>query len=381
MKIVIAPDSFKDCLTAKEVAETVSNGIHSVFPDAECVQLPVADGGEGTMQVLCDATGGKVFNASVMGPLGKAVEAKYAVLGGNQTGVVEMAQASGLELIPSDKRDPLITTSFGTGQLISKVLEHGISKLIVAIGGSACNDGGIGMLQALGVSFVDAENNEVGLGGGQLKHICRIDSSQLDSRLKDLNVVVACDVNNPLTGPYGASVIFGPQKGASIEVVNELESGMQRYANLLNITLDRDVSIIPGAGAAGGLGAALIAFLDASLEPGINIVLDAVELQKHLEGAALVITGEGRLDAQSIHGKTPVGVSKLALKNGIKTVAIAGSVGDDVDTLKDVGIVGAFSVTSSPMTLEQALSMGKKNVFETAKNIAELLVLTKSNLN
>lgn len=373
MKVIIAPDSFKECLSAKEVANVIAEGIMAEIPDAECVCVPVADGGEGTMEALVDATHGRVIPVTVAGPLGEQVNAQFGLLGDQQTAVVEMASASGIELVPPQERDPLKATSYGTGELIKRALEENISKIIVAIGGSATNDGGVGMLQALGVRFTREDGSEIGFGGGELGEIAHIDISNLDPRLQHVEVLTACDVDNPLTGERGASAVFGPQKGATPEMVKRLDANLHHYANCVKAATGCDIEFEKGAGAAGGMGAALLAFLDATLMPGIDIVLNTVEFEKTLVGADLVITGEGRIDSQTIHGKTPVGVSRLAQKHGIKTIALAGSVGDGVEVLKSAGIIACFSVVPSPCELKDAIAQGRENLLKTAKQLASVI--------
>lgn len=375
MKIVIAPDSFKECLSARAVAETIAEGLKSVLPNIECVCVPVADGGEGTMTALVEATNGSILFKSVCGPLGQAVNASYGILGDGKTAVIEMATASGIELLQPKERNPMLTTTFGTGELILAALDRGVNKIIVAIGGSATNDGGIGMLQALGAKLTDVSGRAVGFGGAALGDIVSIDVSAMDPRLAQTEIVAACDVDNPLTGETGASVIFGPQKGATPEMVLSLDNNMQHYASCIRDFLNVDVEFTKGAGAAGGMGAALLAFLKAELKPGIEIVLETVELEKHLLGADLVITGEGKIDGQTIHGKTPVGVSRLAQKKNIKTIALAGAVGDGTDDLKQAGIVACFSVIQGPCELHDAIKNGKENIFKTSKQVAGLLSL------
>ncbi|WP_322803016.1 glycerate kinase [Vibrio alfacsensis] len=370
MKIIIAPDSFKECLSAKEVANVIAEGIVSEIPNAECVCIPVADGGEGTLEALVDATNGRVIPVEVTGPLGNVVNAQFGVLGDQQTAVVEMASASGIELVAPCDRNPLKTTSFGTGELIKRALEENITKIIVAIGGSATNDGGVGMLQALGVKFTREDGREIGFGGGELGNIAHIDISNLDPRLQNVEILTACDVDNPLTGERGASAVFGPQKGATPDMVEALDANLRHYANCIQSTISRDIEFEKGAGAAGGMGAALLAFLNARLMPGIDIVLDTVEFEQKLMGADLVITGEGRIDSQTIHGKTPVGVSRLAQKHNIKTVALAGSVGEGIDVLKSAGIIACFSIVPTPCELSEAIAAGRENLFKTAKQLA-----------
>lgn len=378
MKIIIAPDSFKECLTAAEVANAIAKGIQSSIPDAECVCVPVADGGEGTLQSLVDGTEGSFYSQTVTGPLGESVSARFGILGDGETAVIEMAQASGIELIAPENRNPLIATTFGTGELIKAALDHGARKFIIAIGGSATNDGGSGMMAALGVKFLDITGSELAAGGAALTKLHSIDYSDLDARLVDAEFVAACDVNNPLTGPKGASAVFGPQKGATPEMVEVLDKALKQYAEVIHRTLGVDVDSIPGAGAAGGMGAGLLAFLKATLKPGIDIVLDAVGLDDSLEGADLVITGEGRLDNQTVHGKTPVGVARRAARKSIPVIAIAGSVGFGAEEVYDHGIDAIFPVVHGAVSLAEALDKGAENLERTGRSVARVINLKLS---
>lgn len=312
MKIVIAPDSFKESLTALEVANAIEKGFQEIYPDATYIKIPMADGGEGTVQSLVDATDGQIIKKQVIGPLGHPVEAFFGVLGNGKTAVIEMAAASGLHLVPQADRNPLITTTWGTGELILAALDYKVEHIIIGIGGSATNDGGAGMAQALGAKLLDDKGEQIGYGGGSLNQLVSIDLSALDPRLQQVKIEVACDVNNPLVGPTGAAAIYGPQKGATPEMVNLLDRNLTHYAEIIKKDLSKDVIDIPGAGAAGGLGAGLLAFLSAELKRGVDIVIAATQLEKHMNKADLVITGEGKIDNQTIHGKTPIGVAKTA---------------------------------------------------------------------
>lgn len=375
MKIIIAPDSFKECLTATQVAQAIAKGIQDVIPDADCICIPVADGGEGTLQSLVDGTQGTFFSKTVMGPLGDPISASFGILGDGITAVIEMAQASGIELIKPEQRNPLVASTYGTGELIKAALDEGAQKFIVAIGGSATNDGGSGMMSALGVRFLDEAGDELPLGGAALANLHTVDCSNIDSRLINVQFTAACDVDNPLTGVSGASVIFGPQKGASPEMVRELDLALGQYAAVIYKTLDIEVDSIPGSGAAGGMGAALLAFLNATLKPGIDIVLDAVSLDEALFRADVVITGEGRLDHQTVHGKTPVGVARRATKQGIPVIAIAGSVGYGAEEVYNHGIDAVFPVVHGAVTLSEALDKGAENLERTARSIARIINL------
>ena len=373
MKIVIAPDSFKESLSSMEVASAIEAGFKAIYPAAEYVKLPIADGGEGTVAALVEATSGELVDVSVTGPLGTPVESFYGRSGDGLTAVIEMAAASGLDLVPPAQRNPLKTTSFGTGELILHALDSGVRNFIIGIGGSATNDGGIGMLQALGAQLQDASNEQIGYGGGSIGQLSKIDISSLDSRLKDCRIQVACDVDNPLTGERGASAIFGPQKGATPEMVAELDSNLAHFAELIRRDLGKDIEQSAGAGAAGGMGAALLAFLDADLRPGVEIVVEAIKLADAVQGASLVITGEGRMDKQTVFGKAPIGVARVAAAQQVPVIGLAGSLGEGVEAVYDHGIMAVFSVVLGPCSLEQALKEASTNVEMTARNVAAVL--------
>ncbi|WP_417344600.1 glycerate kinase [Ferrimonas sp.] len=372
MKIVIAPDSFKESLTAMEAASAIEAGWHQVDADAEMVKLPMADGGEGTVQALLDATKGDRVSLDVTAPLGNRVQADFGLLGDGTTAVVEMAQASGLHLVPREARNPLLTSTFGTGELILAALDQGVAKIIIGIGGSATNDGGAGMMQALGARLLDENGVALPAGGGALDKLASLDLSGLDPRLSQVSLEVACDVDNPLCGPKGASAVFGPQKGASEAMVAHLDANLGHYARVIAQQHGVDVADIPGAGAAGGLGAALAGLLKAHLKPGIEIVMEAVGLEQALQGADLVITGEGCIDGQSVHGKTPVGVARLAKRAGVPVVALAGSLGPGCELVHREGIGALFSVVPGVTTLEHALATGAENLTLTARNLATI---------
>ena len=374
MKIVIAPDSFKGNLTAKQVADAIEIGIKRVIPDAEIVKIPMADGGEGTVQALVDATDGEIITAEVSDPLGNQIKAEFGILGDSQkTAVIEMASASGLPLVPRDKRNPMLTTTYGTGELIRIALDKGCRKLIVGIGGSATVDGGAGMAQALGVKLLDKNSNEIPKGGGGLEHLDHIDVTSLDPRITETTTIVACDVDNPLVGPRGAPEVFGPQKGATPEMVKILDKFLDRYADIIKCDLGIDIKNIPGAGAAGGLGAGLMAFLGAQLRSGIDIVIDASGLEKHLKDTDIVITGEGKIDRQTIYGKTPIGVARTAKKYGIPVIAFAGNIGSDSHVVYDNGIDALMSIISYPMSLDTAMERSKELLADSAERAIRLV--------
>ncbi|MDV6251832.1 glycerate kinase [Vibrio sp. EA2] len=375
MKVVIAPDSFKESLTAKQVSDAIKAGLARVWHDAEFVTVPVADGGEGTVQSLIDATQGKQVFTTVIGPFGKEVRAFYGILGDGETAVIEMAEASGLHLVPSDARDPKLTSSFGTGQLIKHALERGMQRLIIGLGGSATNDGGVGMLAALGVKFLDESGNAITTNGGGLINLASIDVSDLDARLAQCEILVACDVDNPLCGEKGASAIFGPQKGATASDVSVLDNALRKFGELTEQVTGKHVLTRKGAGAAGGMGAALLGYTSARLQPGIEIVLDTVKLADHVADADIVFTGEGRIDHQTAHGKTPMGVSKVAKQFNLPVIALAGCVGDNYQAVYQCGIDAVFPCVPRAMSLADAMKEAENNVANLAENVARLWMM------
>ena len=355
MKIIVAPDSFKGSLSAVEAANAIDKGIKNAFPEAETVLIPVADGGEGTLETLVAATKGEIRNVVVIDPLGNKVEAGYGVLGDKKTCVIEMAAASGLTLISNEELSPLEATTYGTGQLIKQALDDGFTSFVVGLGGSATNDGGAGMLQALGLKISDADGNEIGYGGGSLDKIASIDTNSFDSRIKGCKFLIASDVENPLIGSNGASHIFGPQKGATPEIIAQLDQNLAHWANQVAKVTGIRMHDMPGAGAAGGIGGAFQAFFPCEVERGIDVVLEYSNINKFLTGTDLVITGEGRVDEQTASGKTPMGVAQIAKMQGIPTVIMAGSVSEDAAVLHDFGVVSIHSIINKPMTLEEAV--------------------------
>ncbi|EKG0017434.1 TPA: glycerate kinase [Vibrio cholerae] len=377
MKVVIAPDSFKESLTAKQVCDAIQAGLARVWHDAKFVSIPVADGGEGTVQSLVDATQGRLVEVKVMGPQGKRVEAFYGMLGDNQTAVIEMAAASGLHHVPVAQRDPKLTTSFGTGELIRHALDQGVTKLIIGLGGSATNDGGVGMLAALGARFTNADGDPIQLTGGGLRELTHIDLQDFDPRLLHCDILVACDVNNPLCGDKGASSVFGPQKGATPEDVQLLDGTLRQFGLLTEKVTGKMVLESAGAGAAGGMGAALLAYTQAILRPGIEIVLETVQLAHQVSDADLVITGEGRIDSQTVHGKTPMGVAKVAKRFDVPVLALCGCTGDNYQAVYQCGIDAVFAAVPRAMSLEDALKESDFNLADLAENVARLWVLSK----
>jgi glycerate kinase len=373
MKIVIAPDSFKESLSAREAAAAIAAGFRESLPAADCRECPMADGGEGTVAAVIAATGGRVVEVRVTGPLGQPVAAFFGVTGDGRTAVIETAAASGLSLVPPSLRNPLKTTSYGSGELIRATLDAGLRRLLIGLGGSATSDAGVGLLQALGVRLLDAGGRDIGAGGEGLEALARIDVQGLDPRLNACTIQVACDVDNPLTGPRGAALVYAPQKGASPEVAARLDAGLARFADCLRRDLGREVAAIPGAGAAGGMGAALAGVLNAGLEPGIGMIMEMTGLPETLAGADLVVTGEGRLDAQPASGKVVSGVARLARPAGIPVIALAGSVAADAATLRSLGIDAAFSILSRPCSLEEALAGASADLRAAARNVAALI--------
>ncbi|PPA70315.1 glycerate kinase [Jeotgalibacillus proteolyticus] len=378
MKIVLAPDSFKESITAIEACDAIKAGFKKVFPDAEYVSVPIADGGEGTVHSIVAATGGEIIETQATGPLGGQVEAFYGLTGDRKTAVIEMAAASGLHLVPRELRNPLLATTRGTGELILHALDLGVDRIVLGLGGSATNDGGAGMAQALGIRLLNEAGIELQPGGAALNSLSSIDISGMDARLKSVKVEVACDVTNPLTGPKGASAIFGPQKGASAEMVDILDASLSRYAAVIERDLGKGVNELPGAGAAGGLGAGIVAFLEGELVSGIDLILDVIRFEELVKDAALVITGEGKIDSQTIHGKAPIGVAKrTGMAGSASVIAVAGCLGEGYEAIFDHGIDAAFSVVNGACTLEDALAEGATNVEKTAENIARLWALGK----
>tara|TARA_R110000796_G_scaffold4300_2_gene16627 strand:+ start:64765 stop:65898 length:1134 start_codon:yes stop_codon:yes gene_type:complete len=371
MKIVIAPDSFKESLSANAVAEAIATGWSSVYPEAEIGLYPMADGGEGTVDAVLAATGGERREATVQGPLGDPVAAHWGWLGKGQA-VIEMASASGLHCVPGDQRDVLKASSFGTGQLIAAALDAGATQIILGLGGSATNDAGVGLLQALGARFLDADDQPLAPGGAALLGLRRIDLDRLDARLSKVEFMIAADVDNPLCGPRGASHVFGPQKGATPEQVEKLDKALEHFANLLARVIGMDVRHEPGVGAAGGLGFAGLAVLHARFRPGIELVAELSGLAQAMQGADLVITGEGRLDGQSLHGKTPVGVARIAQRAGVPVIALAGSLGEGYQRLYEAGIDAAFSLTPGPMILQDAMAEAASQLQARAGDMARL---------
>ncbi|MFK7606648.1 MULTISPECIES: glycerate kinase [unclassified Pseudomonas] len=375
MKIVIAPDSFKDSLSAEKVANAIAAGLADALPDAQLVTCPMADGGEGTVEAIVAAGNGQLRRNHVQGPLGEAVEAHWGWLPDSHTAIIEMAEASGLQRVPVSQRDARISSTFGTGELIRAALDAGAQRIILAIGGSATNDAGAGALQALGLGLFDAERQPLAPGGLALSRLAHIELSGLDPRLADVRFEIAADVNNPLCGEHGASAIFGPQKGATPEHVRLLDRALGHFADHCAAVLPKDVRDEPGSGAAGGLGFAAKAFFGAEFRAGVEVVAELVGLAEAVKDADLVITGEGRFDAQTLRGKTPFGVARIAQAQGVPVVVLAGTLGEGYQTLYAHGINAAFAVTSGPMSLEDACANAAQLLTDRARDIARLMAI------
>ncbi len=372
MKILIAPDSFKETQSSSLAADSIKAGVLTVFPDAEIDTIPVADGGEGTVDALTEGMGGRKIRKTVTGPLGTPVEAMYGILPGG-VGVIEMASASGLALIPPSARNPLVTTTRGTGELILDAVEKGCREIIIGIGGSATNDGGTGMARALGYRFLDASGSELAEGGGSLSHLDSIDTSKVTAELASVTFRVACDVKNPLYGPDGASAVYGPQKGAASEDVTLLDENLRRLSMVVKRDMGLAIDDVPGTGAAGGLGFGLMAFCGAELKSGIEIILDLVDFDDRLEGVDLVITGEGRIDGQSIYGKVPVGIAGRAKKRDIPVLVLVGGIGKGVDAVYDYGIDAVMGSVNNAMSLEEAMERSRELLVDAASRAMRMI--------
>ena len=376
MNILIAPDSFKDSLSAMEVCNNIEKGIIRVFPQAKIKKIPLADGGEGTVDALVQATNGKKIQATVHDPLFRKITATYGILGDEKTAVIEMAAASGIELLNEMERNPWITSTLGTGELMKDALDKGCRKFIVGIGGSATNDGGTGMAVALGARFIDTSGNEMAGTGENLGKINKIDLNNLDSRINECSISVACDVTNPLYGQQGAACVYSPQKGADTKMVKKLDQNLQHFGQLIEKQLRKKVSLMPGAGAAGGLGAGLHAFLNATLEPGFKIIKNTLNLDDIMPWADVIITGEGKIDNQTRFGKTPHGVAMVAKQKKIPVIALAGTLGDGYEELYKHHFHAIFSILDKPMQLNEALENAPKLLEQTTETIMRMFNLT-----
>ena len=375
MKIIIAPQGFKASISGLAAAQAIARGVSAAVPHAETILAPVADGGDGTLNALVDATGGQTFTTTVTGPLGQPIDAQWGVMGDRQTAVIEMALASGLALIPQRRRNPRTTTTAGTGEILKEALERGYTRIIVGLGGSATNDGGAGFASALGAQFLDPAGRPLPPGGAALARLQTIDTSRLHPAIPNATIIAATDVTNPLCGPEGASAIFGPQKGANPETVQELDAALANYARIISRDLHRNVAHQPGAGAAGGLGAGLMAFTGATLQSGIDMVCQVLNFDALLQNADLVITGEGRADRSTIFNKAPAGVARRAQTHGVPTILLAGSLGPGYEELYQHSIAAVTPIPDRPMTFELSLSRTAE-LLETAAERAMRLILT-----
>ena len=373
MKIVIAPQAFKGSLSALNVANAVQKGVRRIFPDAQILTCPVADGGDGTLETLVESSGGKIIETNVADPTGKPIVAQWGAMGDGNTAVIEMARTSGLALLTLEERDPLNATTYGLGEIIVSALNKGFRKFIVGIGGSATNDAGAGMAQALGIRLMDREGRNLVFGGAALQNLSVIDTSSIDQRVLESNFQIACDVNNPLTGPEGASAVYGPQKGATEENVRQLDSALGVFAEVTKRDLGKDISNLEGAGAAGGLGAGMIAFVEGHLRAGVDIVLDTVNLAEKLESADLVITGEGSIDFQTVYNKAPIGVARMAKARGIPTIGISGMLGKNYQIVHNHGIDAALSIANGPISLEESLQNAPSLISEAVEESLRLI--------
>ena len=367
MKIVIAPDSFKETLSAFEVASTIESSFQNVFPEAEIIKIPIADGGEGTVDAMVSATNGSLMFSEVEGPMGEITRAKWGMLGNSKTAVIEIAEACGLHLVSADKRNPMAASSFGVGQLLIAALDKGAEKIIIGLGGSATNDGGFGFLRAIGVQFLDSRGNELKGHFETISLLSDIDLSHIDIRIKQTSIEIACDVDNPLLGDQGASAVFAAQKGASNKMIEELESIMAHYYGIISSKLNSQLLDQPGFGAAGGLGFGIKAFLNSELKSGINIVLEALNFNQYLMDADLVITGEGRIDSQSVRGKAPIGVINYANQLNCRVFVIAGSVDDPKTFNQKFNVTNSYGIVNEKFSIEKAF----EDPYGCLKNVSQ----------
>ena len=373
MKIVISPQTFKGSISALDAARAMRKGVLRVVPDSDTVVVPVADGGDGTLETLVEGSGGEIRSVEVCGPLGERIEALWGAMGDGETAMIEMARTSGLALVPLDSRDPLRSTTYGLGEAIGAALDEGFRQFIVGIGGSATNDAGAGMAQALGVRLLDSEGAELGPGGAPLADLDRIDISGIDPRVKKSSFAVACDVTNPLTGPEGASAVYGPQKGATPDMVERLDAALCHLAQVVRKDLQVDVEHVQGAGAAGGLGGGMLAFLNADLQPGVDIVMNAVGIDEALRGADLVLVGEGEVDFQTVYNKAPIGVAKKAKRLDIPVVSISGGLGEGYKTVHEHGIDAAVAIQPGPMSLDESSERASELIANATEQTMRLI--------
>lgn len=372
LKIVVAPDSFKGSLSAKAVAKEIAAGIWDVVPDAQIYLMPVADGGEGTTECIMEAVGGNLFTKEVAGPMGNLVTGFFGILDNSNTAIIEVASASGLYLVPKENRNPLYASSYGTGELILAALDQGCREIFIGLGGSATNDAGAGILQALGARLLDSQGKEIGRGGIELSKLAEIDLTHLDQRLKQTKITVGCDVDNPLFGPNGASAIYGPQKGATPEMVEVLDQALENFANVAK-KLNIDVACVPGAGAAGGIGAGLL-LAGATITSGIEKILELTGLEKVLAGGIdLIVTGEGEFNNQSFHGKVPIGVARVAKKYQVPVIVLTGGIGDEIEEAYRLGIDGIMSIAPKPVSIDQSIQNAAIYLKDTASRMIRLI--------
>ncbi|HEX3029066.1 MAG TPA: glycerate kinase [Clostridia bacterium] len=372
MQIIVAPDSFKGSISAVEAANSIEKGIKKVFDEVRVVKIPIADGGEGTVDAIVMGSNGSYKQVLVTDPLGERVQAKYGLLP-DGCAVIEMAEASGITLVPREKLNPMEATTYGTGELVKAALDEGVKRIIMGIGGSATNDGGMGFAQALGVVFRDKEGNALGLGAKYLDAIHTIDLSGIDKRIKETEFIVACDVTNTLCGKKGASAVYGPQKGATPEMVQKLDNDLRHYAEIIKSQLGKDILNFEGSGAAGGLGAGLLVFCNAILKSGIKTVLEAVHIDRYLKDTQLIITGEGKIDGQSIYGKVPVGIAEAAKPYNIPVIALVGAIGEKASSVYEYGVDSIMSLVDRPMTLEEAMDNGKELLEHAAERMMRII--------
>lgn len=371
---VLAPDSFKGSLSALEVCEAMERGIKRVLPDVTCIKIPMADGGEGTVQSLLEGRNAEIISKRVMGPLNTPINAVYGIIDNGKTAIIEMASASGLHLVEKDAMNPAITTSYGTGELIKDCLDRGVDKIIIGIGGSATNDGGAGLAQALGVRFLDEKGEELNPGGLELLRLAKIDNSSIDKRLKQTLILAACDVTNTICGKSGASIVFAPQKGATPHMAEQLDIALEHYADVIEEQFKIEVKNLVGGGAAGGLGVALHIFAGAELRRGIEILIEHTGLRQAIKKADYIFTGEGSIDAQTQFGKTPFGIARLAREYGKEVIVLAGRIGDDIDSLYVSGVKACFCILPKAMSLDEAIQTAKQNVERTMQNVVRLIM-------
>ncbi len=372
MKVLIAMDSFKGTFSSIEAAALVEKGIKKVYKDAVIDKVSIADGGEGTVETLVESLNGKYVYKQVKGPLGETVKSNYGIIY-NDTAVIEMSKASGLTLVPEDRRNPLYTTTYGTGELIKDALDNNCSKIIIGIGGSATNDGGAGMAAALGARFLNRNGSELPFGGGALGELDVIDLSGIDKRIKNTKFLTACDVTNPLCGKNGASYVFGPQKGATPETIKILDANLKHYADIIKEVLGKDITDLPGAGAAGGLGAGLAVFLGAQLEKGIDIILDIIKIEERIKECDIVITGEGKLDSQTVYGKVPAGIASRAKKYGKAVFAIPGFIGEGGEKVYEHGIDSIMSPVVAPITMSELMNNSDRLIIDAAERLFRII--------